>query len=145
MTFLPLTSYEALDAAVSDLRDALVPYIGERAVSLLSYAISDANGCLVSSVSYRKTLIDNGENPDNPDVTEAEQLLIDFGRLIALTPGKISDDFYARLEATFTPQLRVLLVAFAGQVVATNVFATVGRVPLDEELYDYRRPGDDRI
>jgi len=145
MTFLPLASYEALDAAVSDLRDSLVPYIGERAVSLLSYAISDANGCLVSSVAYRKTLIDNGEDPDNPDVTEAEQLLIDFGRLIALTPREIPAEFYARLEATFNPQLRVLLVAFAGQVVATNVFATVGRVPLDEALYEYRRPGDDRV
>ena len=32
------------------LRDALVPYIGERAVSLFSYAISDENDCLVCSV-----------------------------------------------------------------------------------------------
>ena len=38
----------------------------------------------------------------------------------------------------------MLLVAFAGQMVATNLFVTVGKVPLDEVLYDYRKPGDER-
>lgn len=179
MTFLPITTYESLDAtarAASDrqlelhggritnmkatllshvpsfdaymqwytLRDALVPFIGERAVSLFSYAISDENDCLICSVFFRKILIDNGEDPDHPNVTEAEQLLIDFGRAIARTPSAIEPEFYARLESTFNPQLRVLLVAFAGQMVATNLFVTVGKVPLDEVLYDYRKPGDER-
>ncbi len=126
------------------LRDELVPFIGERAVSLFSYAISDENDCLVCSVFFRRILIDNGEDPDNPQVTEVEQLLIDWGRLIASSPGGIPDAFYARLEAAFNPQLRVLLVAFAGQMVATNLVNTVGRIPLDEVLYDYRKPGDTR-
>jgi hypothetical protein len=179
MTFLPITTYEALTAegrAASDrqlelnggtitnmkatllshvpsftaymewytLRDALVPFIGERAVSLFSYAISDENNCLVCSVFFRRILIDNGEDPDNPQVTEAEQLLIDWGRLIASDPSGITPEFYTRLEAAFNPQLRVLLLAFAGQMVATNLFTTVGKVPLDEVLYDYRKPGDER-
>lgn len=126
------------------LRDELVPFIGERAVSLFSYAISDENDCLVCSVFFRRILIDNGEDPDNPQVTEAEQLLIDWGRLVASNPGGIEPEFYARLEKAFSPQLRVLLLAFAGQMVATNLFNTVGRVPLDEVLYDYRKPGDER-
>lgn len=126
------------------LRDELVPFIGERAVSLFSYAISDANDCLVCSVYFRRILIDNGEDPDDPQVTEAEQLLIDWGRLIARTPDAIPTELYERLGQTFNPQLRVLLVAFAGQMVATNLFNMVGRVPLDEVLYDYRKPGDDR-
>ena len=127
------------------LRDALVPFIGERAVSLFSYAISDENDCLVCSVYFRRILIDNGEDPDNPQVTEAEQLLIDWGRLIAGNPGGIPAEFYARLESTFNPPLRVLLLAFAGQMVATNLFNTVGKVPLDDVLYDYRKPGDLRV
>jgi hypothetical protein len=127
------------------LRDALAPFIGERAVSLFSYAISDENDCLVCSVFFRKILIDAGEDPDNPQVTEAEQLLIDWGRYIARDPAGIPAEFYASLEQTFNPQLRVLLLAFAGQMVATNLFNTVGRVPLDEVLYDYRKPGDDRV
>ena len=126
------------------LRDELAPLIGERAVSLFCYAISDENDCLVCSVFFRRILIDNGEDPDNPQVTEAEQLLIDWGRYIASNPSGIPDEFYARLEAAFRPQLRVLLLAFAGLMVATNLFNTVGRVPLDEALYDYRRPGDER-
>ena len=126
------------------LKDELVPYIGERAVSLFSYAISEANDCLVCSVFFRKILIDSGENVDDPQVTEAEQLLMDWGRLIARSPHDIPDELYARLEATFQPRLRLILVAFAGQMVATNLVNTVGRVPLDEVLYDYRKPGDER-
>ena len=49
-----------------------------------------------------------------------------------------------RLEHAFHPELRVILVAFAGIMVATNLFNIVGRVPLDEVLYDYRKPGDVR-
>jgi hypothetical protein len=114
-------------------------------VSLFSYAISDASDCLVSSAYFRKILIESGDDPDNPVVTETEQLLLEWGRLIATTPGEIPDGFYARLEQAFSPKLRVLLVAFAGQMVATNTFVTVGRVPLDEVLYEFRRAGDARV
>lgn len=127
------------------LKDELEPYIGERAVSLFSYAISDANDCLICSVFFRRILIESGDDPDDPVVTETEQLLLEWGRLIATDPGGISEEFYARLEAAFSPTLRVLLVAFAGQMVATNLINTVGRIPLDEVLYDFRKPGDTRV
>lgn len=143
MSFLSETASETLGPEAA-LRDAVVPYIGERAVSLFSYAISDENDCLVSSVFFRRKLIDNGEDPDRPQVTETEQLLIDWGRLIASDPSNIPAEFHARLEAAFQPQLRQLLIALAGQVVATNLRNTVGRIPLDENLYDYRKPGDTR-
>jgi len=140
MTFLPITS--------DDLRypdgSELSPFIGERAVSLFSYAICDENDGLVCSVYFRRVLLENGEDPDSPQVTQAEQLLIDWGRLIASTPGAIPAEFYARLEKAFSPQLRVLLLEFAGQLVATNLIATVGKVPLDEALYEYRKPRDTR-
>jgi alkylhydroperoxidase family enzyme len=124
------------------LRDALVPFVGERAVNLFAYAISDENDCLVCAAYFRRILLDNGEDPDRPHVTETEQLLIDWGRLIVSDPRGISLEFYAKLEAAFNPQLRFLLVAFAGQMVATNLVNTVGKIPLDPELYDYRKPGD---
>ncbi|QEO10277.1 hypothetical protein [Protaetiibacter larvae] len=126
------------------LKDELEPYIGERAVSLFSYAISDANECLICSVFFRRILIESGDDPDNPQVTETEQLLLDWGRMIALDPNNIPAEFRARLEAAFQPKLRLILVAFAGLMVATNLFNTVGRVPLDEVLYDFRKPGDAR-
>lgn len=126
------------------LAEELVPYIGERAVNLFSYAISDESDCLVCSVYFRRILIDSGEDPDDPQVTEVEQLLIDWGRAIARDPAGIPDEMVQRLEQAFHPELRVILVAFAGLMVATNLFNIVGRVPLDEALYEYRRAGDAR-
>jgi hypothetical protein len=127
------------------LTDELVPYIGERAVTLFSYAISDATDALVASVSLRKTLIDSGENVDNPQVTETEQLLMDWGRLIARDPNGIPDDMVARLTRAFNPKLRIMLVAFAGQLVATNLVTTLARIPLDDALFEYRKSGDERV
>lgn len=123
------------------LRDELEPYIGERAVSLFAYAISEANGCVVCAASFRRVLVESGDDPDNPEVTESERLLLDWGRMLANRPGEVPSDFLTRLEAAFSPKLRVMLVAFAGQTVAMNVFATAGQVPLDEALAPYRSPG----
>jgi len=116
------------------LRDAVVPYLGERAVSLFCYAISAEYGGPIPSAFFRKVLVDAGDDPDNPQVTETEQLLIDWGRLIARDPHGVPDEMYARLETTFNPKLRTLLVAFAGLMVAVNLFTTVGRIPVDEAL-----------
>jgi hypothetical protein len=122
------------------LRDEVVPWIGERAFALFSYAISDENDCAASALYFRRILVDGGDDPDNPEVTETERLLMDWGRLIARSPHDIPDAFYARLEEKFSPERRLTLLAFAGQMVATNVFNTVGRVPVDEALKAYARP-----
>ena len=126
------------------LKDELEPYIGERAVSLFAYAISDANDCLVCSVFFRRVLIESGDDPDDPQVTETERLLLEWGKWIATDPNNIPADFQARIERAFQPKLRLILVAFAGLMVATNLFNMVGKVPLDEVLYDFRKPGDER-
>ena len=141
-----LTSPPAFEAYQSwyALRDAAVPYLGERAIALFSYAIADAVGSLACSVAFRRILVDAGDDPDHPQVTETEKLLIDWGVLIAKDPGGIPQPFSDRLEAAFSPQLRVILVALAGQTVAAAVFAAVGRVPLEAALRPYRKPGDER-
>lgn len=113
------------------LRDAVVPYVGERAVSLFCLAISDEYGSQICAEYFRAVLVDAGEDLDNPQVTETEQLLIDWGRLIARDPHGVPDEMYAHLEERFNPTLRTLLVAFAGLMVAVNLFTTVGRVPVD--------------
>lgn len=127
------------------LRDEIEPFLGERAVALFCHAISDANHCLVCSVFFRRILIESGDDPDDPQVTETEQLLLEWGRLIATNPGEIPAAFVERLEAAFSPQLRLQLVAFAGQMVATNIMVTAGRIPLDEVLLPFRKPGDTRV
>lgn len=120
-------SYEA-QAQWYALRDELVPYIGQRAVNLFSYAISDANGSALCTEHFRRILLESGDAPDDAQVTEVEQLLIDWGRLIARDPAAVPDEMVARLEKAFHPELRVALVAYAGQTVAANLVAAAGRI-----------------
>ena len=120
------------------LRDLIVPFIGERALSLFSYAISNGNNCLICSLFFRKILVDSGEDPDNPRLNDVERLLMDLGRQIAVDPHAITDDVYDGLKLKFTEEQIVLLIAFAGIMYATNLFNTIAKVPLDEVLYPYR-------
>jgi hypothetical protein len=145
MSILPNASFDALPTELAQARDALVPFIGERAVTLFAYAMADESGALVTSVYFRRILVDSGEDPNQPQVTEAEQLLVDWGRSIARTPFVNGGEFAARVEAAFSEQLRLLLVTFAAQVIAASVFTTVAQTPLDESLYPYRRVGDGAI
>ena len=48
-----------------DLRDEVVPFLGERLADLFSHAISAGTDCLICSTYFRKALIDSGENPDD--------------------------------------------------------------------------------
>jgi hypothetical protein len=123
------------------LRDQLVPFLGERGVALFSYAISNANNCLICSTFFRKILIDSGEDPDNPRLSETEALLMDFGHAIARNPGGIEEGIYRKLEERFSSKEIVLIIAFAGIMAATNLFNTVAKVPLDEVLYQYQKTG----
>lgn len=120
------------------LRDLVVPFIGERALSLFSYAISNGNNCLICSLFFRKILVDSGEDPDNPRLNDVERLLMELGRQIAVDPHAITDDVYDGLKLKFTEEQIVLLIAFAGIMYATNLFNTIAKVPLDEVLYPYR-------
>jgi len=120
------------------LRDLIVPFIGERALSLFSYAISNGNNCLICSLFFRKILVDSGEDPDNPRLNDVERLLMELGRQIAVDPHAITDDVYDGLKLKFTEEQIVLLIAFAGIMYATNLFNTIAKVPLDEVLYPYR-------
>ena len=120
------------------LRDLIVPFIGERALSLFSYAISNGNNCLICSLFFRKILVDSGEDPDNSKLNDVERLLMELGRQIAVDPHAITDDVYDGLKLKFTEEQIVLLIAFAGIMYATNLFNTIAKVPLDEVLYPYR-------
>ena len=129
MDFLPLTRADDLDWHA--LSDEIAPWIGERAVTLFSYAISDEFGSAVTTRYFRNILTATGDDPDHPQVTETEQLIIDWGRLIVSSPRDIPEAFYARLEGAFTPERRLALLSFAARVVAINLVNTVGRVPVD--------------
>jgi alkylhydroperoxidase family enzyme len=117
----------------------LEEFIGQRAVSLYSYAISAGNRCLVCSTFFRKILIDSGDDPDAPQLNEEESLLMDLGFSISEDPHHIDPAVYEALKQRYSEEQIVALFSFAGIMAATNLFNTVAQVPLDEVLYQYRR------
>jgi alkylhydroperoxidase family enzyme len=121
------------------LKDLIVPFIGTRAMSLFSYSISEGNNCLICSTFFRKILIDSGDDPDNPILNETEKLLMDLGQKIAQDPHNIPEEYYVKLKTLFTQEQIVLLFSFAGIMNATNLFNIIGKVPLDEILYEYTK------
>jgi len=114
-----------------ELRDELIPFVGERAVNLFCFAISDGYPAPYPATFFRRELELTGDDPLDPQVTEAERLLIDWGRGLGAGAASIPADLADRIEQTFQPKLRLLLTAFAGLMVAVCVVTVVGQVPSD--------------
>jgi alkylhydroperoxidase family enzyme len=84
-------------------------------------------------------LIQTGENPDRLKLDDREAAVIDFGRALAVSPFKVSDEVYQRIEQHFQPAQIVALTAFGALMVATNVVNNALDVELDEYLQPYRK------
>jgi alkylhydroperoxidase family enzyme len=121
------------------LRDTVQPFLGERLTTLFAHAISAETDCLICSTFFRRMLIQTGENPDRLKLDEREIAVIEFGRALAVSPFRIPEAVYQRLENYFdTPQI-VSLTAFGALMVATNVVNNALDVELDEYLQPYRK------
>jgi hypothetical protein len=46
-----------------NLRDEVVPFLGERLTTLFAHAISAGTDCLICSTFFRRLLIDSGDRP----------------------------------------------------------------------------------
>lgn len=121
------------------LRDRVAAVVGDFATDVYCHAISTANNCLICSTFFRRILRDNGRDPDNLVLNETEQLLADFGRACVNQPVTVSDELFGRMKARFSEQEIVMLTAFAGQMIATNLVNNALDVPLDEYLISYSK------
>jgi hypothetical protein len=119
------------------LYDELEKILGKRLAYLFAYSISFASNCPLCSTFFRKIIIDAGENPENLELTPTENKVLEFGSSIAASQGNISDEIYNDVAAMYNPQEMVVLIAFAGQMIATNVFSNVIQTDIDEYLSDY--------
>jgi hypothetical protein len=99
-----------------DLREELVPFLGERAVTMFAFAVTDGYPAPGIAAGFRRELEEEGDDPLDPQVTEAERLLIDWGRRVGA--GAASDDpaLDERIAETFQPRLRGLLADYAGEL-----------------------------
>jgi len=119
------------------LRDELQPALGTRAIWLFAHAISLASNSPVGTNFMRRALIQGGDNPDAPDLTQVETLLVRLGTALGKDPKSVPDDVWLALAAGYTDKTLVDLMAFAGLMVATNLFTDAVGTELDAELLPF--------
>ena len=122
------------------LYEQLKKVIGERMAPLYAYAVSYATECPLCSTFFRKIIIEAGENPEQLQLTEQEQRLLKFGSAIAQTQGHITNEVYDLVSKDYSEEEMVLLIAFAGQMIATNIFNNVIETQIDDYLIDFLQP-----
>lgn len=120
-----------------DLYDNVKKITGERLAYLFAHSISLGSNCPLCTTYFRKIIIENGEKPEELFLSEEEQLLIDFGNEISIYSGEVNDEIYEAVGKKYSEEELVVLVAFAGQMIATNVFSNVFQVEIDEYLMPY--------
>jgi alkylhydroperoxidase family enzyme len=121
------------------LRDAVRPFLGDRLTTIFAHAVSSENDCLICDTFFRGILLDAGENPDELLLNDVEREVVAYGRALAHSPHRVSDELWAPLARRFTHEQLVALTAFGALMIATNVINNVLRVPLDGYLEPYRR------
>ncbi len=123
------------------LRDSVAQFAGDFATDVFAYAISTQDDCLICSTFFRKILKDNGKDPDNLELGQTEQLLWDYGRACGGLQSEhcVDDELFARLKEKFTDEQIVLLTAFAGMMIATNLINNALEVELDDCLQPYTK------
>jgi hypothetical protein len=120
-----------------DLYENVKAITGERLAYLFAHSISVGSNCPLCSTYFRKVIIENGEKPEELVLTNDEQLLLDFGSEISVNSGVIDENLYSKIASKYSEEDFVVLVAFAGQMIATNVFSNVFEVEVDEYLAPY--------
>jgi len=105
--------------------DDLVPYLGERAATLLALAIAEGADAAALAAELRARLREGGDDPDAPQVTEAERLLLAWGRAVGAGPGTVPADLRDDVEATFQPRTRLALAVFAANTLAVGALAAI--------------------
>lgn len=111
--------------------------LGDRTAYLFAYTISVGSNCPLCTTFFRKIIIDNGEQPESIEFTEREQLIMDFGSAIAQQQGRIDSALFSRVSALYATSQLIELIAFAGQMIATNIFNNVLETDIDEYLFQY--------
>lgn len=119
------------------LRDELRPVLGDRAIWIFCHAICVASGSPVGTGFMRRALIEGGDNPDALNLNPTETMLVAVGTALANDPRSIGEGNWRALRALYPAKALVDLVAFAGQMMATNVFTDAVGTTIDPELQKY--------
>lgn len=134
-----LQSYEAYDAYMGwyTLYARMNEFLGDKDSMIFCHSISTTNGCLLCSLFFIKDLRDLGLDPNDLQLDEKEELLVAFGQQFVKDPNGVTDEMFDALRKYFSDEELVVLVAFAGQMMATNNFNAVLKVDVDDKLVPY--------
>ena len=116
--------------------------LGQRLSPLFAWSISEAADCPLCSTYFRKIIIESGEDPERLQLTSDEQEILTFGALIAKNKGEISDPVFNGIKSKFSDNQLVVLIAFAGIMIATNIFNNVIHTEIDNYLHPFLAPSD---
>ena len=119
------------------LYEEIKKLLGERLAYLFAWSVSYASNCPLCTTYFRKIMIEKGENPESLELTPFEKQVLDFGSAIAVNQGHIDEEIYRETAQHFTDEEMVLLIAFAGQMIATNIFNNVIQTEIDDYLHQY--------
>lgn len=112
----------------------LVEVIGEKDAILYAHAISTTNSCQLCSLFFISDVKGLGLDPANLVYDEREQVLTELAQSIVKDPTSVSDELFDRLRGFFNDQEIVVIVGFAGQMIATNNFNSVLKIDVDKRL-----------
>lgn len=122
------------------LKDALNVRLSDRAVFIFSLAIAEAQQSSIPIGFFRRALTKAGFDPDSLELSSEEQLLQEFGDVLGQDSNGVSDALWHKLAGLYDETVLVNLVAFAGIMVATTVFANIVKADADDDLVDYLKP-----
>lgn len=112
----------------------LVEVIGEKDAVLYAHAISTTNSCQLCSLFFISDVKGLGLDPHNLQYDKREQVLADLAQSIVKDPTNVSDEIFVRLREFFNDREIVVIVGFAGQMIATNNFNSVLQINVDQRL-----------
>jgi len=112
----------------------LVEVIGQKDAILFAHKISTTNSCQLCSLFFISDVKGLGLDPANLVYDEKEQLLAQLAESIVKDPTSVSDELFAKLKEYFSDNELVVIVGFAGQMIATNNFNSVFKIDVDQRL-----------
>jgi len=122
------------------LYTSIVKILGERMACQFALAISNAASCHLCVSYFRKKLAQIRSDKDDPPLTEEQMCLLDFATSLTRHHGRVNDHIYNNAAKPFTQAEMITLIAFAGQMIATNIFNNVVETEIDDHLSDYLPP-----
>jgi hypothetical protein len=108
--------------------------LGKRQAYIFALFVSKGSACMYCETVFRKKLADIGEDADTLLLSEEDKDLASFGEAVARCHGNIANHLFNSISQKYFTEELVILTAFAGQMIAANIFNNVVETNIDHHL-----------